>query len=132
MSEYNIPLLRKTLEHIEAHPNEWSQRVWGQRIVGCGTTYCFAGTAAVLSGYEPAWEKFTGDDGAERYAMSHVIDPETGGSRGVEQIGAALLGLDLHDADDNMNSEAGRIFYSMVDTPEQLRSLVESVVRERL
>jgi len=43
----NVPLLRKTLEHIEAHPEEWNQEYWR-----CGTTMCFAGTACHLDGGE--------------------------------------------------------------------------------
>jgi hypothetical protein len=43
----NVPLLRKTLEHIEAHPQEWDQAHWH-----CGTGMCFAGTACDLDGGE--------------------------------------------------------------------------------
>lgn len=43
----NVPLLRKTLEHIEAHPEEWNQGVWL-----CATSACFAGHAVVLAGGE--------------------------------------------------------------------------------
>lgn len=41
----NVPLLRKTLEHIEAHPEEWNQSAWA-----CGTAGCFAWHAAMLDG----------------------------------------------------------------------------------
>ena len=43
----NVPLLRKTLEHIEAHPEQWNQEFWR-----CGTGMCFAGTACDLDGGE--------------------------------------------------------------------------------
>lgn len=43
----NVPLLLKTLAHIEAHPQEWDQERWI-----CGTTACFAGRAAILDGAE--------------------------------------------------------------------------------
>jgi hypothetical protein len=43
----NVPLLRKTLEHIEAHPQEWYQNTWR-----CDTAMCFAGTACHLDGGE--------------------------------------------------------------------------------
>lgn len=43
----NAPLLLKTLEHIENHPEEWNQESWM-----CGTTACFAGHAALLDGGE--------------------------------------------------------------------------------
>ena len=46
--ERNIPLLRKTMEHIEAHPDEWRQGSWFTRRLDCGTKACFAGTAILL------------------------------------------------------------------------------------
>jgi hypothetical protein len=47
----NTGLLRRTLAHIEQHPDEWNQGTWATRS-GCRTAYCFAGWAVVLSGYE--------------------------------------------------------------------------------
>lgn len=44
----NIELLDKVLKHIEDHPETWNQKDWR-----CGTSYCFAGHAAVLSGWKP-------------------------------------------------------------------------------
>lgn len=41
----NVDLLRRTLAHIEAHPEEWEQTTWR-----CDTGMCFAGTAATLAG----------------------------------------------------------------------------------
>lgn len=41
----NAPLLRKTLEHIEHHPEEWKQDRWR-----CGSGMCFAGHAATIAG----------------------------------------------------------------------------------
>lgn len=45
----NVELLRRTLEYIETHPEEWDQETWG-----CGTVACFAGHAVALSGN---WEE---------------------------------------------------------------------------
>jgi hypothetical protein len=50
----NVPLLRKVIEHITEHPSEWGQGNWGLKTA-CGTSHCFAGHAAILSGYEPVW-----------------------------------------------------------------------------
>lgn len=47
MSNINVTLLRKTLEHIKAHPEAWDQADW--RTV-CGTAMCFAGHAATIAG----------------------------------------------------------------------------------
>lgn len=51
----NVELLRKTLAHIEANPDQWFQQSWMEPIEGateneCGTAYCFGGWAAVLHG----------------------------------------------------------------------------------
>jgi hypothetical protein len=43
----NVPLLRKTLAHIEANPDQWDQSSW---INECGTAFCFAGHAVRLHG----------------------------------------------------------------------------------
>lgn len=49
-TDVNVPLLRKALEHVTAHPEEWDQGVWAKRSSQCGTQYCLAGTVVVLSG----------------------------------------------------------------------------------
>lgn len=51
MPDINVPLLRKTLEHITEHRQEWYQGAWAIRTE-CGTAYCLAGHAVVLSGHE--------------------------------------------------------------------------------
>lgn len=42
----NVPLLRKTLEHITEHPEEWDQTWW------CGTSCCVAGLVALAEGWQ--------------------------------------------------------------------------------
>lgn len=44
----NIPLLRKVMEHITAHPEEYDQREYAVRTE-CGTKHCIAGWAVVLA-----------------------------------------------------------------------------------
>lgn len=46
----NVPLLRKVLEHIEAHPQEWEQSEWR-----CETGMCFAGTCVDILGAKWAY-----------------------------------------------------------------------------
>ena len=41
----NVDLMQKTMDYIEAHPEEWDQDEWR-----CETTMCFAGWAVALSG----------------------------------------------------------------------------------
>lgn len=38
----NTPLLRKTLEHITAYPEEYTQAKWVTHSSSCGTTGCLA------------------------------------------------------------------------------------------
>lgn len=44
----NLPLLRKVLDHIDAHPEEYDQAVW---VNACGTAFCVAGHALRLEGH---------------------------------------------------------------------------------
>lgn len=46
----NVDLLRRTLAHIETHPELWDQTRWRTETENCGTAYCFAGWAATLDG----------------------------------------------------------------------------------
>jgi len=70
----NLPLLRKVLDHIDAHPQEWNQDLWGvnfplydqwasKEYTRCGTAFCIAGHAVTMAGAEPVWE----DDGTMNF-----------------------------------------------------------------
>jgi hypothetical protein len=52
----NVPLLRKELEHITAHRDEWDQGTWLRTTLttACGTTGCLAGNTALHTGWQPA------------------------------------------------------------------------------
>jgi hypothetical protein len=96
----NVPLLRKTMEHIEAHPQEWDQQVWR-----CGTTMCFAGTACDLDGGQWADADMPEDEDAP-YLLRRDGEPEedTYTNIGPGLIHAAtrarrILGLDETQAD---------------------------------
>lgn len=67
MDELNVPLLRKTMEHIRAHPEHWLQSIYrgpvgpkvldvfrkdNNPVLECGTAMCFAGWACDLAGVE--------------------------------------------------------------------------------
>lgn len=45
----NAELAYKILDQIDAHPKRWVQNDW-MTNTECGTAYCFAGWAVVLSG----------------------------------------------------------------------------------
>lgn len=50
----NVHLLRKVLEHITEHPNEWDQDNWGVKTA-CGTAHCVAGHTVAMTGHELMW-----------------------------------------------------------------------------
>ncbi len=91
----NTDLLNRTLNYIEAHPSEWNQDQWAARS-SCGTVYCFAGTAAVLSGQPLAWRDSYQDDFPE--IATNVIDEgEVGDS--IFTAARELLELSADQAD---------------------------------
>lgn len=51
--ERNLPLLRKTMDFINEHPENHNQQTW---VSPCGTQFCFAGHAAIIDGadFDPA------------------------------------------------------------------------------
>jgi hypothetical protein len=94
----NYPLLRKTKEHIEAHPEEHDQRYWGLKGP-CGTTMCFAGHAVVLAGLKPIWSRPGDIFYGEETHMIAVVEED--GSRWSVQVGAArALGLGPDEAEE--------------------------------
>jgi hypothetical protein len=109
----NVPLLRKTLEHIEAHPQEWDQMYWR-----CETGMCFAGTACDLDGGQ--WADADGSDLLQRDGEP---DEDNYGFVSPGLIHAAtrarrILGLDLLEAGwlfrpgntlDDLREQVGRL-----------------------
>ena len=77
----DAPILRKALEHITAHPEEWDQNQWAARDTLCGTSCCLAGTIAVQQGYKFVFEKgkssttYASKDGLSAY-IPHVAAAE--------------------------------------------------------
>lgn len=85
----NLPLLRKTLEHIKAHPEEWNQDRWytqkpdGETSVEgnvCQTAACVAGHALIFSGHKLSLVMLEDDDDLE--TASVLVDGELGVSVG--------------------------------------------------
>lgn len=95
----NLPLLRKVLDHIDAHPDEWYQQDWGIQPTeyaectghdiealpapACGTAFCIAGHAAIMSGARPLWRNGK---------MNDVCTP-AGAVVGTGDYAAEVLGL---------------------------------------
>lgn len=98
----NVPLLRKTLEHITAHPDEWDQDIWAERTP-CGTVACLAGTAVLLQGFELDFYESECDCGCrEGTTASYVISdpPQT-----IQEVARTTLGLTEDQADDLFESD---------------------------
>jgi len=97
----NVELLKKTLAHIEAHPEQWNQRDWRDvdHDLRCGTACCFAGWAALLNG--STWD--VPDSEIENYDWDH--DPngdklaDVDGGRAVSRVATRALGLTWTQAD---------------------------------
>lgn len=88
LSEESCALLRRTLEHVLAHPDEHDQTSWGLRLP-CGTSYCLAGHAVVtVLGARPVW--FPCADGG---VLQDVVMPGTSEVVGVADAARDALGL---------------------------------------
>src|SRR6478609_3488156 len=108
----NLPLLRKVLEHIDAHPEEWRQDSWATRTSAsaCGTAFCFAGHAVVLAGGELLWDKETG-------VAFEVTMPDGSTSR-IAAAAREALGLTCVEASD--------LFYA-VNARQTVQFLAEAI-----
>jgi hypothetical protein len=91
VSTSNVELLRKTLEHITAHREEWDQTVWAVQD-SCGTAYCLAGTTCILNGDTVDWSRASGL-GEDRQCL-HLTTGEL-----IQYRAISLLGLTVRQAD---------------------------------
>lgn len=83
----NVPLLRQTMDHILAFPDLHKQLHWAS-VTDCGTAYCFAGWACVLSGLAADQKEL------EAYMFTcRLSDGES-----IEEKAQELLGIDDYTA----------------------------------
>lgn len=107
----DIPLARKVLEHLLAHPEEHDQSYFGVQK-SCGTTACIAGTAILMdSQSKVAWEPCS--QGIQMQCVA--IDGEF---VSIDDRAAELLGLSLVDST--------RLFYTY-DNGAALRILASYI-----
>lgn len=85
----NADLAYRTLDYIDAHPEEWEQSEWA-----CGTKACFAGWAVILSGgkiddvnFDAVVRKSERGSAAEPYE-GWTVDDAAQGLLGVADINA--------------------------------------------
>lgn len=98
MTTPNVPLMLKVLEHITAHPDEHDQHTWATRAPHCGTTYCFAGWAVVLTGHDVKWTPHgwcCEFPGCKRESAALTTDRRT-----IHDVAREELGLTVRQADD--------------------------------
>lgn len=91
--ELNIPLIRKVMEYLTAHPEEHDQLVWAQRTP-CGTTACMAGHTVLLTGGQFLWSGdqadyciLPGDD----FVARHEVDDAAQDALGLTTTQAVTL-----------------------------------------
>lgn len=125
----NVELARQTLQAIRDHEDRWNQRQFvelkDETSPECGTTLCFAGFAACLTGAEfvPPEVYFDDTENGTKYwyQPNTVITPE-GDTVGVESYAMDVLGLNY--------GQANTIFYNFTDDVDELASVVEQVIAE--
>ena len=79
----NTQLLRKVLEHVTDHPEEWNQGVWAVRN-DCGTAACIAGHTVLMAGHQVEWMEMSS-------ATEKAVDVSGGPT--IRQVAAHELGL---------------------------------------
>lgn len=144
MKDINVPLLRKVMEHIESHPEEWDQGMWvtGVRTLTyrsgevvrtypmqtlpyyrteppafCGTAFCFAGHVAHMTGWNPIWRGTHFD----RQRMHHPVH----GDADVETLAREELGISAGAAEALFNANN-----SMFHLQEIVAALIEAAEDE--
>ena len=112
----NIQLLRKVLEHVTDHPEEWNQGVWAVRN-DCGTAACIAGHTVLMTGHQVEWVSMSG-------ATEKAIAVSQGPT--INRVAAHELGLTGYQADVLFNASntladlwwlAGQITDGEIATP---------------
>jgi hypothetical protein len=104
----NVPLLRKTLEHISTDPARWDQACWARRS-DCATTCCLAGHALILAGGTLDFEGHSDLQVDEHTETGHGYGRD--GRHGlIEYLAQAELGLDT--------DQAARLFHGENTLPE--------------
>lgn len=147
LTEAHVAVMRKTLEHVLAHPDEHEQGSWGwsydltdervsSDVPACGTSFCFAGHAAVtVAGATPLWEE-------GEFGMLTVVVPPGVPVTDVDQhhdvaiYAAEVLGLQPDDsgflfAGTNTLVDLAELVYDYTDDRVDLRAEAR-VVQDRV
>lgn len=112
----NIPKLEAVMDQILTNPKQHDQSAWAQRSKrkpDCGTSYCFAGWAVTMAGYDMVWEEYHFSDLAFYCKLPGATDWVY-----IEQVAQDVLGLTKVEAD--------RLF-SESNTVEMLEQMVKNL-----
>lgn len=107
MAEINTELLEKVMQYILDHPEEHDQSQWF-----CGTTACFAGHTALLSGYRLPHPL------GQNEAIAVVVDKD-GKRHYVDDLAIELLGL---------TCDQGNLLFGASNNLEQLQLTVRGLI----
>lgn len=135
LTDEHVATMRKTLEHVLAHPDGHDQSSWGwsydpnevdraPHVPACGTSYCFAGHAAVtVAGATPLFDE--GPYGSLRVVVppgASLTDPAQ--HHDVAAYAAEVLGLPDH--------EGGVFLFAGTNTLVDLADLVHEYTGGRV
>lgn len=99
----NVPLLRKSLEFVTEHPEEWDQTTFGA-VRSCGTVGCFAHHAVRLDGAKMVGVQYArfeeGDD--PDYLISIAGVPTTHVRHRAQRVLGLPDGHRLFDSDNTL------------------------------
>jgi hypothetical protein len=104
----NTELLERVMQHITDHPEQHNQHIWANE---CGTSGCFAGWSALLSGWNVLRRGFALD-----VFVAREDDPR---EVHVQQLAIELLGLTSDEAD---------VLFDEFNTPDMLQRMVKDLV----
>lgn len=120
----NTDLLHRTLDEIRDHEDKWDQGQWVNLVddtdPSCGTTLCFAGFAACLSGAEfvPVEEFDRTIYPGRFYQPDRVV--KDGDEQHVETYAQNVLGLDA--------TQTHALFHNMTDDVDELAEVVDQII----
>lgn len=90
----NVPLLKRVLDHIEAHPETHDQDWWAEDTA-CGTVMCIAGHTVAMTGHTIDLHGDDDQDGDYAEPGARLID-----GRRIEDVAREELGLTRQQAYD--------------------------------
>lgn len=119
----NEPLLHKVMDHIRAHPEEHDQGSWARQVIEpangvCGTRFCFAGHATMMTlrpGEQVRWDQTIGDE----VSSNAIVDARGRYAGRISDRARRELGVTAN--------ESAWLFYA-VNTRAELANMVQALV----